>query len=1136
MTEDNPTILRLEVLSAHGLKKKDIFGASDPYGVIYLSNIPSDEHQGEYELTKVARTTTLKKTLDPVWSEAFDIEIVNGANAVVVELFDENRLTRDDFLGRVGVRLSDVETAEGAVVGHPLLKRTHRSNVSGTLLLRYELNQSLDEEARRRNSAAGEEPGFSVFLDDDVHRRESTKYQFISIVQKYQLWPQLGFIAPFLSPASILSSLLVQGDQFLLGDNDLTIPYSSITQQSLHPTLLKQVLLWLFNTSHVSKFNIGSKRYRTILAEMCSEDQNVPMILATTGRSAEELMKMNVRVIMRSSQDIEDYPEYPRIVSFSNTILVDFYDRDKEKRKSLSSWLGLVNSGEFLNSAEEATEDQQNEIYAWYHQIVRSFRLETEILTVTGSQRALSIGDRIDISEGIVQLPIKQSMKELEKEILTNLFDDQTVKNSSSFDLTSAFIGLLMTDQQVCYGLVSGLGLELSQLMSYTVRESIALGQSSVPAVKAIARTKTLLIPADIDGPQRLSAFLLEWIAYIGETQSGREHASEPSSPGSPLTSLDMFGRQLPDGWELRVDTNGRTFYLNHETRTTQWVRPEFGTQSSSDSGETQFQTRRNISSEDQGQWEGDAQLLEPSSPEFVYENESVDWFDPPADEDVTPPSAPDHVEDNLEDDNSLPSGWEMKQTAGGRIFFVNHVEKVTTWVDPRTGEASPYPKIKIPRVPSRDEDTVFRPLPGGWEEKTTKSGKVYFVDHNTMKTTWNDPRLISLNSEKLVPYSRNYKTKYDDFIRELKKLPSPIGNQKLLIKVKRSAVLADSFLAIMTVKSLDILRSKIWITFEGEAGLDYGGVSREWFSLVSKEVFNPYYGLFEYSASDNYTLQINPNSGLCTDNHLEYFKFIGRVAGMAAFHKRLLDGFFIRPFYKMMLRAPVLLKDMEYVDIEYYNSLLWIKNNDPECLDLTFDCETEVFGEKFSRELKPGGMNIQVTEENKLEYISLVINWRFNSRIKPQMTKFLEGFNDVIPLKNLQIFDSGELELLLSGVGVIDVADWRANTQYKSGYSDEHQVIGWFWNLILTFGDEMRSRLLQFVTGTSRVPMNGFKELQGSDGPRLFTIELLGGPDSLPRAHTCFNRIDLPQYRSFVELRDKVVMAVEGSAGFDLE
>lgn len=126
----------------------------------------------------------------------------------------------------------------------------------------------------------------------------------------------------------------------------------------------------------------------------------------------------------------------------------------------------------------------------------------------------------------------------------------------------------------------------------------------------------------------------------------------------------------------------------------------------------------------------------------------------------------------------------------------------------------------------------------------------------------------------------------------------------------------------------------------------------------------------FILSYRDNYTLQINPMSGLCCEDHLSYFKFIGRVAGMAVYHGKLLDGFFIRPFYKMMLEKPIELKDMESVDTEYFNSLVWIKENDPSELDLNFAVDEESFGKTIQRELKPNGTNIPVTNDNKHEYI----------------------------------------------------------------------------------------------------------------------------------------------------------------------
>ena len=95
-------------------------------------------------------------------------------------------------------------------------------------------------------------------------------------------------------------------------------------------------------------------------------------------------------------------------------------------------------------------------------------------------------------------------------------------------------------------------------------------------------------------------------------------------------------------------------------------------------------------------------------------------------------------------------------------------------------------------------------------------------------------------------------------------------------------------------------------------------------------------------------------------------------ISGMAVYHGKLLDGFFIRPFYKMMLGKSIELKDMESVDTEYFNSLIWIKENDPSELELAFQVDEESFGQMVSIELRPGGKETRVTNENKV-FIVLV-------------------------------------------------------------------------------------------------------------------------------------------------------------------
>lgn len=109
---------------------------------------------------------------------------------------------------------------------------------------------------------------------------------------------------------------------------------------------------------------------------------------------------------------------------------------------------------------------------------------------------------------------------------------------------------------------------------------------------------------------------------------------------------------------------------------------------------------------------------------------------------------------------------------------------------------------------------------------------------------------------------------------------------------------------------------------------------------------------------------------------------------------------------------------------------------------------------------------------------------------------------------------------------------DWTKFTDYR-GYEKTDQVIEWFWQCIRSWPDERKARLLQFTTGTSRVPVNGFKDLQGSDGPRRFTIEKSGDPSGLPRSHTCFNRLDLPPYTDYESLEQKLLFAIECVAVF---
>ncbi|XP_058976197.1 E3 ubiquitin-protein ligase HECW2-like isoform X1 [Musca domestica] len=387
-------------------------------------------------------------------------------------------------------------------------------------------------------------------------------------------------------------------------------------------------------------------------------------------------------------------------------------------------------------------------------------------------------------------------------------------------------------------------------------------------------------------------------------------------------------------------------------------------------------------------------------------------------------------------------------------------------------------------------------------------------------------------------PFRRDFEAKLRSFYRKLESKGYGQGPHKLKLQIRRTHLLEDAFRRIMSANKKDLQRGRLAVLWDTEEGLDYGGPSREFFFLLSRELFNPYYGLFEYSANDTYTVQVSPLSAF-VDNCHDWFRFSGRVLGLALVHQYLLDAFFTRPFYKALLRLPVALSDLESLDNEFHQSLQWIRDNDIGTgidLGLTFCVTEELLGRVVERELKPGGKNIIVNEKNKKEYLERMIKWRLERGVQEQTESLVRGFYEVVDSRLVSVFDARELELVIAGTAEIDINDWRLNTEYRSGYHDNHQVIIWFWQVIEKFTNEQRLRLLQFVTGTSSIPYEGFSALRGSTGPRRFCIEKWGKPNALPRAHTCFNRLDLPPYPTPELLYEKLLLAVEETNTFGIE
>lgn len=545
--------------------------------------------------------------------------------------------------------------------------------------------------------------------------------------------------------------------------------------------------------------------------------------------------------------------------------------------------------------------------------------------------------------------------------------------------------------------------------------------------------------------------------------------------PESPRLIPDAGPALLPLGWEVRHAPKGRPYYVDHTTRTTTWTDPRPATHAKGPTQRT---------------------LVLP--------------FAPPRRR--NPPTSGLPAVDNTP--SQLPIGWEETQTPDGEPYFMDHITCTTTWSDPRPSSLSGSPKPNP------------GPLPSGWELFSTPVGRCYFANRNTRKTSWDDPRLPV--ADRPPPYKRSYTRKVNYFggQPQMRVLP---GNCN--IRVRRSHVLEDGYNAIMSLTAEE-LKQRLMIRFEGEEGLDIGGVSREFFLVLSREIFNPSYGLFEHSTHDNYTLRINPCSALKPD-HLRYFKFIGRCIGLAIFHRCLLDAHFVPSLYKMILGKKLSLSDLESVDAQLHRSLVWTLENDiTNILFEAFSVSELRFGKLVDISLRPRGETIPVTQENKQEFVEAVAIYHLSGSVKTQFDTLMEGLLELIPRDLLNVFDERELELLIGGIHEINMEDWTQNTAYR-GYQQTDQLVEWFWRCVRSWPAERQLRLLQFTTGTSRVPANGFKDLHGSDGPRLFTIQKSGTPQDLPHSQTCFNRLDLPAYEDYESLESKLIYAIDETEGF---
>ncbi|XP_034651048.1 ubiquitin-protein ligase E3C [Drosophila subobscura] len=358
-----------------------------------------------------------------------------------------------------------------------------------------------------------------------------------------------------------------------------------------------------------------------------------------------------------------------------------------------------------------------------------------------------------------------------------------------------------------------------------------------------------------------------------------------------------------------------------------------------------------------------------------------------------------------------------------------------------------------------------------------------------------------------------------------------------IMITVRRTHLYEDAYDKLRPENEPD-LRPKFRIQFVSslgldEAGIDGGGVFREFLSELIKSAFDPNRGFFMVTTDNK--LYPNPNVDDLFGDFEKHYYFIGRILGKAIYENLLVE-LPLAEFFLTKLAgkySDVDIHQLASLDPELYRNLLYLKDytGDVSELNLDFTVASSSLGQTQIVELKPQGQSTPVTNSNRIEYIQLIADYKLNVQIRRHCNAFRKGLSNVLPIEWLYMFSNKELQILISGAEIpIDLEDLKKHCKYGGEYTPEHPSIVAFWEALEGFDDLQRRQLLKFVTSCSRPPLLGFKDL---DPP--FFIQNAGDMERLPTASTCTNLLKLPPFNSVVQMREKLLYAIQSGVGFEL-
>uniref|UniRef100_A0A8C2CC59 HECT and RLD domain containing E3 ubiquitin protein ligase 4 n=1 Tax=Cyprinus carpio TaxID=7962 RepID=A0A8C2CC59_CYPCA len=351
--------------------------------------------------------------------------------------------------------------------------------------------------------------------------------------------------------------------------------------------------------------------------------------------------------------------------------------------------------------------------------------------------------------------------------------------------------------------------------------------------------------------------------------------------------------------------------------------------------------------------------------------------------------------------------------------------------------------------------------------------------------------------------------------------------NPCLILIVRRENVVGDSMEVLRKSKNVDY-KKPLKVIFVGEEAVDAGGVRKEFFLLIMKELLDPKYGMFRYYEESRLIWFAHK-----TFEDIDLFHLIGVVCGLAIYNLTIVELNFPLALYKKLLKKTPTLEDLKELMPDVGRSLQqlldYTEDDLEEAFCLNFTIIEESFGTTEVLELVPNGTDISVNKSNRQEFVNAYVDYIFNTSVAPQFSAFYAGFHKVCGGKVLELFQPSELQAMVIGNTNYDWKELEKSTEYKGEYWADHPTIKIFWEVFHELPLEKKKQFLLFLTGSDRIPILGMKSLA------LVIQPTGGGEDYFPVAHTCFNLLDLPKYTNKETLKEKLLHAIEHTQGFNL-